>query len=118
MLIESRTTGSLTWERRRYTRECRWNGTCRKCKAHHTALVVHTTETLTRSDRIKEVSRTSAAELPDGRKWRGIDCCGAPVAMKQVKGIRNDEIKCDSRCTSSKGHRCECSCGGKNHGAG
>jgi hypothetical protein len=24
--------------------------------------------------------------------------------------------KCDARCRSAKGHSCECSCGGKNHG--
>jgi hypothetical protein len=24
---------------------------------------------------------------------------------------------CDERCTSAKGNLCECSCGGKNHGA-
>jgi hypothetical protein len=26
--------------------------------------------------------------------------------------------KCDGRCTHAKGHDCECSCGGKNHGRG
>lgn len=26
--------------------------------------------------------------------------------------------KCDARCLSAKGHNCECSCGGKFHGAG
>lgn len=26
--------------------------------------------------------------------------------------------KCDARCMNAKGHNCECSCGGKNHGAG
>lgn len=24
--------------------------------------------------------------------------------------------KCDGRCLSAKGHKCECECGGKNHG--
>lgn len=24
--------------------------------------------------------------------------------------------KCDARCETAKGHNCECSCGGKNHG--
>lgn len=24
--------------------------------------------------------------------------------------------KCDARCMNAKGHNCECSCGGKNHG--
>ena len=26
--------------------------------------------------------------------------------------------KCDARCLNAKGHNCECSCGGVNHGAG
>lgn len=26
--------------------------------------------------------------------------------------------KCDDRCISAKGHKCECSCGGHNHGKG
>jgi hypothetical protein len=26
--------------------------------------------------------------------------------------------KCDARCTNAKGFKCECSCGGKNHGKG
>lgn len=26
--------------------------------------------------------------------------------------------KCDARCRHAKGHNCECSCGGKFHGAG
>lgn len=26
--------------------------------------------------------------------------------------------KCDARCRNAKGHSCECSCGGKFHGAG
>lgn len=26
--------------------------------------------------------------------------------------------KCDARCLNAKGNSCECSCGGKNHGAG
>jgi hypothetical protein len=26
--------------------------------------------------------------------------------------------QCDSRCMNAKGKSCECSCGGKNHGAG
>lgn len=26
--------------------------------------------------------------------------------------------KCDARCMNAKGHNCECSCGGANHGKG
>lgn len=27
-------------------------------------------------------------------------------------------VPCDARCTGARGHTCDCSCGGKNHGAG
>ncbi len=39
------------------------------------------------------------------------------LAWKQVDGTLNPDHKCDVRCTSAKGHNCECSCGGANHGA-
>lgn len=29
---------------------------------------------------------------------------------------RLNETPCDARCTSAKGFKCECSCGGANHG--
>lgn len=52
--------------------------------------------------------------------WIG-DCrtCGKRVSLiaKQVLGRYSEERKCDARCTSAKGHNCECQCGGKMHGA-
>jgi hypothetical protein len=50
------------------------------------------------------------------------DCeCGACGAQrwngKRVEGFTTGH-KCDARCTEAKGFRCECSCGGKNHGQG
>ena len=44
--------------------------------------------------------------------------CGTPVACKPVRGKLNRSKECNARCIASKGHVCECSCGGKNHGAG
>ena len=35
-----------------------------------------------------------------------------------VKGYVNNQIPCDGRCYNARGHNCECSCGGHNHGAG
>ncbi len=43
--------------------------------------------------------------------------CGEPRAVKAVHGVVNRAIACDARCESSHGFKCECSCGGKNHGA-
>lgn len=34
---------------------------------------------------------------------------------KTIRGIVTNH-QCDSACTGAKGHNCECSCGGKNHG--
>lgn len=37
------------------------------------------------------------------------------ISWAMVKGIKTEHV-CDARCTSARGHNCECSCGGKNHG--
>jgi hypothetical protein len=36
---------------------------------------------------------------------------------RSVRGKFVESKKCDRRCTGAKGHDCECSCGGHNHGA-
>lgn len=42
---------------------------------------------------------------------------GRKVVAKQVAGVRNDDVKCNARCTSARRADCECSCSGANHGA-
>lgn len=42
-------------------------------------------------------------------------CCGNQLGAKVIKGIKTEHV-CGSKCTGSKGHVCECSCGGANHG--
>jgi len=44
--------------------------------------------------------------------------CTKPVRASRVHGVVKAHIKCNAKCQSSKGHSCECSCGGRNHGAG
>jgi hypothetical protein len=47
---------------------------------------------------------------PDGRKMN---------ATRAIERKRNPSMhRCDARCMNARGHLCECSCGGKNHGAG
>lgn len=41
-----------------------------------------------------------------------------PVAGKRVEGHYVATIPCNSRCVNATKNVCECSCGGKNHGAG
>ena len=47
----------------------------------------------------------------------GGDAC-MPVTRK-IYYKRNPSLhKCDARCMNARGHDCECSCGGANHGIG
>jgi hypothetical protein len=39
-----------------------------------------------------------------------------PITRKVAYKKNPSLHKCDGRCRSAKGHSCECSCGGKNHG--
>ena len=40
-------------------------------------------------------------------------------AERKIERKTNPSMhKCDARCLNATGHLCECSCGGKNHGAG
>ena len=43
--------------------------------------------------------------------------CGKNMKYAALVAVTHAEIKCDARCTGARGHTCECSCGGKNHGA-
>ena len=43
--------------------------------------------------------------------------CGQAMKYGQIEGRFIAEHKCDARCSSARGHNCECSCGGENHGA-
>lgn len=42
-------------------------------------------------------------------------CKRGMASLKAVVGKVN-QTPCDARCTDAKGHNCECSCGGQNHG--
>lgn len=42
--------------------------------------------------------------------------CQKMMSFGALKAFVNPDHKCDARCTSARGHNCECSCGGANHG--
>ena len=48
-----------------------------------------------------------------------LDCrvCGQRRFAKPVVGKTSHKHQCGAKCMASKGPSCECSCGGKNHGA-
>lgn len=41
-----------------------------------------------------------------------------PITRVIYRKANPSNHKCDARCRNAKGHNCECSCGGKFHGAG
>lgn len=103
-----------TTETRTYPATRRAIGKCKVCKATHrtvTQLIVTKTETWGICG-----GKTRYSEKVVGGREYAV-CCGRIVSTKRIEGHRND-TPCDERCTEAKGHRCECSCGGANHGAG
>lgn len=58
--------------------------------------------------------------FPAGAGSLVLDCrgCGLPRYASLVQGKYNPDKKCNARCLSATGTSCECSCAGKNHGAG
>lgn len=65
---------------------------------------------------------------PDGQ-WRSTDYLVQLTVVNEagqrrtLTGHRLDghhvaEVPCNEKCTEARGHKCECSCGGANHGAG
>jgi hypothetical protein len=43
--------------------------------------------------------------------------CGRKRYAEPVRGRFNPGKLCNDKCQAATGHDCECSCGGKNHGA-
>lgn len=42
--------------------------------------------------------------------------CRRMMEYGQLKATLRPEVKCNSICTGARGHVCDCSCGGANHG--
>jgi len=43
--------------------------------------------------------------------------CGQHVSGEAIHGVHNDAVPCTAKCVAALGPSCECSCGGRNHGA-
>jgi hypothetical protein len=42
--------------------------------------------------------------------------CRKMMSCGTLKAHYRPEVKCSAICTGARGHTCDCSCGGKNHG--
>lgn len=52
----------------------------------------------------------------DGGPIRCRECNRQLIVWHAVDGHYSESRACDVRCTSAQGHKCECQCGGHNHG--
>jgi hypothetical protein len=66
---------------------------------------------------LKNDSMHTEYKFGDGA-WFCTPCeCGKNMMGKEIVGKVNESVACNFKCTGAKGHVCECSCGGANHGA-
>jgi hypothetical protein len=109
----------------------RWIARCtvKGCKGTSSALLRSTHRTtvsgLPTGGGLRRDSRQTGVETVEG-DWfssplpmpRTMPCGHAPekARLRNVKGTTTDR-ECDSRCMGAVGPSCECSCGGRNHGA-
>ena len=64
--------------------------------------------------------RHNGSPYTSAKHFTGLDQAGNRVRVERaIERKRNPSMhKCDARCLHATGFRCECECGGKNHGAG
>jgi hypothetical protein len=102
-------------------RPARMLATCRTCKVGYRLEVrmmgSRSTSVLPSGGSPITTSAIRPCEV-DGSPLRSRSCCGSALNFRPVKGALVPSIKCDARCSSSKGPRCECACGGACHGSG
>jgi len=95
-------------------RTIRMNGKCRRCGAKRSVLVDVTWTA--RGDVVLPYLLRSTCLNADESAWAPCSC-GKSVLLRKVQGKYVADKGCDGRCMSATGFQCECSCGGKNHGA-
>lgn len=99
----------------------RWTGRCKKCRGV-VSLVLDIARAAGGHESVVLPSNGSPARVhwsPKLGKHFAANCwCGSVATFAAIRGTVSTKHKCDSRCLNAKGHDCECSCGGKNHGAG
>ena len=116
---EIRTTRRAT----RMTAKCPRKG----CKSVHSMLVIRIIRSSLAPWRdgypMPKTHRTERLEWLDGAPLGDppeLYCAEHRARMYYiaVKGTFKADVKCNAKCVGSKGHVCECACGGQNHGAG
>lgn len=121
--MDAATSTANTTNRREITREVRQTAKCKRCKVANSRLVMRTlSQSRTAPDMfgnqkwitVGEFSKIGATFAENADKC----ACGRSNSWVTVSGKVSDKHQCGAKCLNSTGTTCECSCGGKNHGAG
>lgn len=59
---------------------------------------------------------TDGTRIYDGDSMGLCPGCARPMTWGYLQAVTVPEVRCDARCTHARGHKCDCSCGGANHG--
>ena len=97
------------------SKQVRQNGKCRKCGKFHSRLILRITRRIERAWP-HAPSASVSYSMTDGTSLTAPKCCGDWLILRAVAGVKSQH-ECGAKCLESKGFHCECSCGGKNHGA-
>lgn len=93
----------------------RYFGKCRACKKAH----VRDFPTIGDNRLPVVVSIHAWTDIFDAseRGYLRCECGGSVKGWTALKARFSAKHECNAKCLSSKGPSCECSCGGRNHGA-
>lgn len=103
----------------RFPERVRFNGRCRKCRAAVSLLVPAVRMRDYRGvETVSTRAYTARGTLTAPSSGMSTACqCGARVAVNRVQGNYDPGVRCDARCENATGTKCDCQCGGLNHGA-
>jgi hypothetical protein len=92
----------------------RYIAKCKACGCHTSGLSAGQD-----ARRLKDDPQRAGAVYTHSSGSIVLDCrkCGKPRYAKPVRGKVSEKHQCNTKCLESTGFICECSCGGKNHGA-
>jgi hypothetical protein len=108
------------------TRTIRLVGRCKTCKTGHAVELVETLHPYKSRDKFGwertlnrysyEIDGLRGASANKLTHHKIAPSCGHAVTLRRIEGVVSEHV-CNAKCLASTGHVCECSCGGKNHGA-
>lgn len=102
------TTGMVRWNTKR----------CKGCGSVTSLLATAPGKTVYAGGSCASVTEWGVSvEYSNGRLIVPCRTCGRRMYASAVIGKNSVKHECNAKCQASTGHQCECSCGGKNHGA-